>query len=161
MDTMSDLGRGVKLGETGWEAKLEANQALLLDNWINRDDFAATYGQKSNADFINALIVTAGLRWPAGKRTDLLQALDDGKLSRASVLSEVIADKDFCAREYNTAYVLMHFFGYLRRNPDDPPDSDLRGLIFWRARLDSWHDYRAISRAFLESSEYRASPLPQ
>jgi hypothetical protein len=77
------------------------------------------------------------------------------------VLTQIIADQDFAAREYNTAYVLMHFFGYLRRNPDDPPDADLRGLTFWRNRLDTWHDYRAISLAFLESAEYQSSPLPQ
>jgi len=81
--------------------------------------------------------------------------------SRQSALLSVVEDKDFYAREYNTAYVLIHFFGYLRRNPDDPPDRDLRGLNFWRDSLDLWGDYRSISRAFLESDEYKNSrPQP-
>ena len=57
--------------------------------------------------------------------------------------------------------VLVHYFGYLRRNPDDAPDFDLKGLNFWRDRLDGWGDYRTISRAFIESLEYKElRPVP-
>ena len=90
----------------------------------------------------------------------LVKHLDSGAGSRQSALLSVVEDKDFYAREYNTAYVLVHFFGYLRRNPDDPPDRDLGGLNFWRDSLDRWGDYRSISRAFLESDEYKNSRPP-
>jgi hypothetical protein len=40
------------------------------------------------------------------------------------------------------------------------PDRDLRGLNFWRDSLDRWGDYRSISRAFLESNEYKKSRPP-
>ncbi len=158
MTAMSDLVRGVSPGERGWEAQLQTNQEQLLTNWISTSGFANIYGQRPNAEFIDDLIRNAGLDWSAEERQELLHALDTGQLKRTSALSQVVADKDFAAREYNTAYVLMHFFGYLRRNPDDPPDTDLRGLVFWRERLDRWRDYRAISRAFLESSEYNSLP---
>jgi hypothetical protein len=69
----------------------------------------------------------------------------------------VAEDREFYEREYNTAYVLVHFFGYLRRNPSDPPDQDLRGLNFWLDVLNRSGDYRSISRAFLESDEYKTS----
>jgi hypothetical protein len=161
MVAMSDLVRGVSPGERGWETQLQTNQEQLLSKWISRTEFANIYAQKTNAEFIDDLLRNAGLNWSAETRHDLLHALDSGQVTRASALSQVVADKDFAAREYNTAYVLMHFFGYLRRNPDDPPDTDLRGLSFWRERLDSWRDYRAISRAFLESSEYNSLPPAQ
>jgi len=50
---------------------------------------------------------------------------------------------------------LVHYFGYLNRNPTDLPDTSLEGFNYWRRILDSSRDYRSISRAFLESEEYR------
>src|SRR6202007_136866 len=125
MVAMSDLVRGVSPGERGWETKLQTNQEQLLSKWPSMNEFANIYAQKTNAEFIDDLLRNAGLNWSAETRQDLLHALDSGQLTRASTLSRVVADKDFAVREYNTAYVLMHFFGYLRRNPDDPPDTDL------------------------------------
>ncbi len=61
----------------------------------------------------------------------------------------------FTEREYDTAYVLVHFFGYLGRDPDAPPDRDLSGLYFWRDSLGRTGDHRALSRAFLNSEEYK------
>jgi hypothetical protein len=94
------------------------------------------------------------LNWSATTRDALVENLQSKQVSRQAALSSIVEDHSFFAREYNTAYVLMHFFGYLRRNPDDPPDGDLRGLIFWRDNLDTWGDYLNISRAFVESIEY-------
>jgi hypothetical protein len=160
MEAMSELVRGVRPGESGWETQLQINRQRLLTRWTNSSEFTRTYAEQTNAEFADKLISNANLRWSAERRQQLLHALDTGRLPRAAALSQIIDEKDFAAREYNTAYVLMHFFAYLRRDPGDPPDADLRGLIFWRDRLNTWHDYRAISLAFLESSEYNASPLP-
>jgi hypothetical protein len=79
--------------------------------------------------------------------------------SRALVLRDFAEDREFSAREYNTAFVLMHFFGYLGRNPGESPDNDLRGFNFWISVLDKTSDYRAISRAFLNSTEYKERPI--
>jgi hypothetical protein len=65
----------------------------------------------------------------------------------------------------------MQYFGYLRRNPDDPPDSNFSGYDFWLAKLnsvstpnedmrdDTQAQHRAeraeMIRAFIESTEYR------
>jgi hypothetical protein len=58
--------------------------------------------------------------------------------------------------DYNEAYVLCHYFAYLRRDPGDAPDHDLTGYKFWLAQLDRTRDYRGITRAFLESDEYKS-----
>jgi hypothetical protein len=70
----------------------------------------------------------------------------------------------------------MQYFGYMRRNPDDFPDSDFRGYDFWLEKLDSFtqpgEDARdesvALARvsraqmvqAFITSIEYRQRFAP-
>ncbi|HEX8335670.1 MAG TPA: hypothetical protein VF621_03025, partial [Pyrinomonadaceae bacterium] len=72
---------------------------------------------------------------------------------------------------YNASFVLSQYFGYLRRNPDDPPDFSFGGYFFWLDKLDSFslpgEDVRdervALARvrraemvkAFVTSTEYR------
>jgi hypothetical protein len=54
--------------------------------------------------------------------------------------------------------VLAEYFGYLRRNPNDPPDADYSGYEFWLNKLNENHgDYIAAEmvKAFISSSEYR------
>jgi hypothetical protein len=52
----------------------------------------------------------------------------------------------------------MQYFGYLRRNPDDAPNSDFSGFDFWLTKLNQFNgDYRGaeLVKAFITSSEYR------
>jgi hypothetical protein len=65
---------------------------------------------------------------------------------------------DFQARETNRAFVQMEYFGYLRRNPNDPPDGNFNGFNFWVAKLNQFNgDFlqAEMVKAFLSSSEYR------
>ena len=151
---MTVIYRGVFLRQSGWENQIEANRISLLNAWINSKEFRQAYESKTDAEFVNVLLSNAGLNWSGTARDALVDKLQSKQVSRQAALSSIVEDHGFFASEYNTAYVLMHFFGYLRRNPDDPPDGDLRGLIFWRDNLDTWGDYLNISRAFVESIEY-------
>jgi hypothetical protein len=160
INVMDDLTRGLEPVTPDWETRLESNRTQTLLKWITSADFNVKYGQMNSAELVEALQNSGALSWSSEKRRELAQSLTDGNASRAGVLRQAIDDRDLYRREYNTAYVLMHFFGYLHRNPDDPPDGDLHGLIFWRERLDQWHDYRSISRAFIDSSEYAAMLPP-
>ena len=52
----------------------------------------------------------------------------------------------------------MEYFGYLRRNPTDAPDTDDSGYQFWLQKLNSFNgDFRQAEmvRAFISSDEYR------
>jgi len=52
----------------------------------------------------------------------------------------------------------MEYLGYLRRNPDDPPDNNLSGFNFWLAKLNSFNgDFQKADmvKAFIKSTEYR------
>ncbi|MDQ3804508.1 MAG: hypothetical protein M3416_11830 [Acidobacteriota bacterium] len=158
MAEMRGLGRGLFVGAEGWERRLGENRRALLEDWAARAEFARAHGGRSDAEYVDALLAHAGLG-PGGARERLISALGSGALSRAAALGEVLEDGEFYAREYDTAYVLVHFFGYLGRNPDDPPDRDLGGLHFWRDHLARTRDYRSLSRAFMEAVEYRERPL--
>ena len=61
-------------------------------------------------------------------------------------------------QEFNRAFVLMQFFGYLRRNPNDAPDSDYTGYDFWLTKLNQFNGNFAnaeMVKAFINSVEYR------
>jgi len=155
MTAMMSLGRGVYVGALGWQDQLEKNRLSLLNDWINSGGFKRQYESKSNVEFVETLLKNAGTNWSAGPQQALVKSLDSQTDSRQAALLNVVEDKGFYAREYNNAYVLVHYFGYLRRNPDNAPDFDLKGFNFWRDKLNSSGDYRTISMAFMESDEYR------
>jgi hypothetical protein len=51
----------------------------------------------------------------------------------------------------------MEYFGYLRRNPDDAPDSDFAGYNFWLSKLNQFGGDFAraeMVKAFIFSEEY-------
>jgi hypothetical protein len=52
----------------------------------------------------------------------------------------------------------MQYFGYLRRNPDDAPDTDYTGYDYWLRKLEQ-HGGNYVNaemvKAFVWSSEYR------
>ena len=55
----------------------------------------------------------------------------------------------------------MQYFGYLRRNPNDPPEVglDFAGYDFWLGKLNQFNgDFRSAEmvKAFITSGEYRA-----
>ena len=65
--------------------------------------------------------------------------------------------------ETNKAFVLMQYFGYPRRNPDDVrfdgnPDPDFNGFNFWLAKLNQFNGnfvQAEMVKAFILSIEYR------
>jgi len=60
--------------------------------------------------------------------------------------------------EYNRAFVVAQYFGYLRRNPNDAPDTDYTGYDFWLTKLNQFNgNYinAEMVKAFLSSIEYR------
>ena len=51
----------------------------------------------------------------------------------------------------------MQDFGYLRRNPNDPQDSDYTGYKFWLDKLNQFGNFvdAEMVKAFITSTEYR------
>jgi hypothetical protein len=61
--------------------------------------------------------------------------------------------------EKNRAFVLMQYYGYLRRNPDDAPEANLNfaGWKFWLDKLNQAGGNfvsAEMVKAFITSDEY-------
>ncbi|HEX6622738.1 MAG TPA: matrixin family metalloprotease [Pyrinomonadaceae bacterium] len=154
------IGRGVEVGVGDWQARLEANKAAFFGEFVNRPEFLALYPPTlSPAQFVDALNANTGGSLTQAERDTLVADLAAGRRTRAQVLRAVADDPEFRQREFNKAFVLMQYFGYLRRNPDDPPDASFEGFDFWLQKLNQFGgDFRAAEmvRAFINSIEYRA-----
>ena len=155
---MQAVTQGVVVGQTGWQAKLAANKAAAAEAWVARTDFQQRFGSLTNAQYVDALFANAGVIVTDAERTTLVQGLNAGSETRATVLSKVADNAEFKRKEQNPAFVLMQYFGYLHRNPDEGRDSDLSGFSFWLKKLeDNSGDFHKAEmvRAFIEAGEYR------
>jgi hypothetical protein len=104
---------------------LEQNKLDFADEWVTRPAFQAEYPDAWIPEqFVNHLFDQAGLTGYADERQAAVDALHAGA-TRADVVRGVIEIEGFKQREYNRAFVLMQYFGYLRRDAD--PD----GYQFW------------------------------
>lgn len=54
--------------------------------------------------------------------------------------------------------MLIQYFGYFRRNPNEAPDTDFTGYNFWLAKLNQFNGNfinAEMVKAFLSAGEYR------
>jgi len=115
------------------------------------------------AEFVDKLNQNAGNVLSSSERTtaiDLFGAATDSSNvnARAQTVRMVTEDSDLFAAEYNRAFVLAQYIGYLRRNPNDAPDADYTGYDFWLTKLNQFNgNYinAEMVKAFLSSIEYR------
>jgi hypothetical protein len=148
----------VVVGETGWEAKLEANKQAFAGQWVERPDFQSIYGAMSNAEFVERLFANAEVAPEPSERDALISSLDARTETRAAVLQRVAENAEFRRKEFNPAFVLMQYFGYLRRDPDSGPDTDMSGYNFWLHKLDNFGGNfinAEMVKAFINSQEYK------
>ncbi len=155
----STVSRGVVVGQANYQQQLEQNKQLFADEFVKRATFLALYpATLTAAQFVDALNVNTNGSLSTTERNDLVTRLGNNQLTRAQALRAVVDDADFSARESNRAFVLMEYFGYLRRAPNETPDADFSGYNFWLSKLNSFNgDYvRAeMVKAFINANEYQ------
>ncbi|HKQ51058.1 MAG TPA: hypothetical protein VJT74_01725, partial [Pyrinomonadaceae bacterium] len=124
------LGNNVIVGQTGWEGTLEANKRAFALEWVQRPEFVALFPETmSSAQFVDQLFANAGVTPTADERNAAISAYGSGGANGRALALRSIADTgSVYNKQYNPAFVLMQYFGYLRRNPDDFPDTDLTGF---------------------------------
>jgi hypothetical protein len=155
------IGRGVVVGVGNWPAQLEANKNAFALEFVSRPEFAARYPQgMSPTQFVDTLNANAGGVLSADERAQLIGELSasNNNAGRASVLRKVAEDADLFNAELNKAFVLMQYFGYMRRNPNDPPDTNHSGYNFWLTKLNDNNGnfvQAQMVEAFITSFEYR------
>lgn len=158
---LQQIGQGVVVGQGNWQSLLETNKRNYLDQFVQRTEFVARYpGTLTPAQFVDGLNSNTGGALTAGERDALVADLSSGAKTRAEVLRAVAENSEVNRREVNGAFVLMQYFGYLRRNPNDPPETglDFAGYNFWLGKLNQFNgDFRRAEmvKAFIVSGEYR------
>jgi Calx-beta domain/Domain of unknown function (DUF4214) len=159
MRDLQEVSRGVIVNSLGWQQQLSNNQQQFADNWVSRPEFKGAYDALSNDAYVSALYKNAGLAPPQAEKDKLVAALNAASMNRASALLEVAANATFRQKEMTSAFVLMEYFGYLRRDPNASPDVDFSGYNFWLNKLNqfggNYLDAEMI-KAFITSLEYRA-----
>lgn len=153
------IGQGVVVGQNGWEAALENNKQAYSADFVSRARFASAFpSTMSAAEYVDKLNANAGNPLSQSERDQLVNDLAAGVKTRAQVLRIVAEDPDLSSAEFNRAFVLMQFYGYLRRHPNSAPDLDYTGYDFWLTKLNQFNGNfinAEMVKAFIQSSEYR------
>jgi uncharacterized protein DUF4214 len=149
-------------------AAIEANKKTFAEDFIKRAEFRALYDPLSNFDYVERLFQTTGINVSAREKQVLVAGLNNQTETRASVLQKVVDGvvviaegnqqfttaygQAFYQKEFNPAFVLMEYFGYLQRDPDAP------GYQHWLDKLNLYGNYQdaEMVKSFITSPEYRA-----
>ncbi|MET0622928.1 MAG: Calx-beta domain-containing protein [Pyrinomonadaceae bacterium] len=159
LEDVQIVGGGVIVGDDGWQQKVEQNKQAYFEQLAASQRFATLYPLSMTPEqFVDALNVNAGGALSQVERDALVSDVKTGAKTRAQALRAVAEDANLSLAEFNRAFVLMQYFGYLRRNPDDAPDADFSGYNFWLDKLDEFNgNYinAEMVKAFLDSTEYK------
>ncbi|GAC1446434.1 MAG: hypothetical protein NVSMB56_05080 [Pyrinomonadaceae bacterium] len=161
-DTQS-ISRGVVVttdNSNGYKELLESNKQTFANDFVNRTSFRGIHDVLNNMQYVDTLIANTGVTFSQTDHDALVNGLNSSPATetRATVMRKVAENQAFSDKEFNPAFVLMQYFGYLRRNPDDSPDNNLDGYNFWLTKLNTFNgDYikAEMVRSFILSSEYR------
>ena len=116
------------------------------------------------AQFVDALFANAGIVPSTQTRQDVINDFNSPSsndlTARAQALRDVAEDSAFGQQEFNRAFVLMQYFGYLRRDPNAAPEPALNydGYNFWLTKLNLFggnYLNAEMVKAFITSTEYR------
>jgi uncharacterized repeat protein (TIGR01451 family) len=128
--------------------QLEANKVAFIADFMSRTDFQTRYGSLTDPTaYVNALLQTVGLPNHPTKQT-WITALTNGTMTRATVLRALVESAEVYQKYYNEAFVIMEYFGYLRRDAD-------ASYVQWIQTMNTTGDYRTLVNGFLNSAEYR------
>ena len=115
------------------------------------------------AQFVNQLFAKAGVTPSATDRNAAMAEFGSATnttdmAARARALRDVAENSLLNQQDFNRAFVLMQFIGYLRRNPNDAPDSDYTVYDFWLTKLNAFNGNfvnAEMVKAFITSGEYK------
>jgi len=155
------IAQGVQVGVGNWQAQLEANKQAFTLAFVQRSEFLAAFPNTMTAtQFVDQLNTNAGGALSPGERDTLIATLTTPAdvTQRAAVTRAVADDQDLRNAELNKAFVLTQYFGYLRRNPNDAPNTNFDGWQFWLNKLNQFNGnfvQAEMVKSFLVSGEYQ------
>jgi hypothetical protein len=171
------VGNGIIVNGQLSGAVINQNKAAFVALFVNCTDatkyrcaeFKAIYDPLNNTQYVDKLFLTTGVNASTTDRTALVNGLDSGTETRATVLQKVVDGinvisegnqqftttygQAFYNSEFNRAFVQLEYFGYMKRDPDDA------GYAFWLGKLNQFGGNFVNAEmvlAFISSPEYRA-----
>ena len=160
------IGQGVVVGVGNWQAQLEANKQAFALAFVTRSRFTSAFATSlTPAQFVDALFAKSGVTPSTSERNAAIAEFGAAtntadNAARARALRLVAENSQLKNLEFNKAFVLMQYFGYLRRNPNDPPEPGLNfdGYNFWLTKLlnhgGNFVDAEMV-KSFIVAGEYR------
>ena len=158
------IGQGVVVLQSGWQDALESNKQAYTGQFVQTSRFNAAFPMTMMpADFVDKLNQNAGNVLSPSERATAIglfggAADSSNAAARAGVLRQIAEDPNLVNAEFNRAFVMAEYFGYLRRNANDSPDTDYTGYDFWLTKLNQFHGNYIASemvKAFIKSTEYQ------
>ncbi len=160
------IGNGVIVGVGDWQTRLNSNKVIFAQDFVSRAAFIARHPiSLTPAQFVDALFANGAVTPTASERDAAIAEFGGAgntvnTAARGRALRLVAENPTLSNQEFNKAFVLMQYFGYLRRNPYDAPEPtlDYGGYNFWLTKLNQFNGNYVnaeMVRSFLVSSEYR------
>jgi hypothetical protein len=160
----SVMSNRVIVNQSGWEAVLENNKQAYMAEFVQRAKFTAAYpATMTPSEFVDKLFINARVVSADSDRTAAINEFGSAALSsdvaaRGRALRRVAENSTVAQQEFNQAFVLMQYFGYLHRDANAGQDTDFTGYNFWLDKLNSFagnfQDAEMV-KAFLFAGEYR------
>jgi hypothetical protein len=162
---MQAVQAGLIVGVGNWQQTLNSNRSVFMNDFVTRAEFVGLYPTTDTpSQYVDKLYLHAAVTpGTPQERADAIAefgaaatAADPGARGRA--LFRITQNAAFHQREMNRCFVYMEYIGYLRRNPNDPPDGDFVGFDFWVNKLNQFNGdfFKAeMVKAFITSGEYR------
>ena len=164
------IAQGVIVNQSGWEQALEHNKQAFTSEFAQRAHFASAYpNAMTPAAFVDTLFANAGVTPADAERAAAINEFGSAATisdtsAQARALRRVAENSTLAEQEFNRAFVLMQYFGYLRRNPNDAPDSNFDSYNFWLNKLNQFDGNfvnAEMVKAFIQSIEYRNRFAPK
>jgi Calx-beta domain/Domain of unknown function (DUF4214) len=160
------IGKGVVVNQPGWQQVLEANKQSYFLDLVQSEAFEQEYhDDMTPTNFVDNLFGNANVTPSVAERQSAIDVFGGSSniandAARANALRLIAENSTYATAEFNRAFVLMQYFGYLRRNPNEAPEPGLNldGFNFWLTKLDQFNGNFVnadMVKAFIISLEYR------
>ena len=109
------------MGQGNWQQQLSDNTLNFARAWVQRPEVLAVLPDTGAIpdQYVDKLFANSEVTPTAAERSAAVTAFGAGGVEgRASALLSVTASGSVFNKQYNPAFVLMQYLGYLRRNPE-------------------------------------------
>src|ERR1700754_708110 len=153
--TEFEIDRAALASQNG---EVDFNRMAFIHAFVQRPEFKRRYAQAmKSSEFVDAVLLSVMQNSSvdlAAMRTELIALAEDPVAGRATVLAKVIGQQSVIDAQYYQAFILSHYFGYLRRDPDDSGYATWLTFIKNKPLRDA-DTARSVTCGFLNSTEYQ------